>query len=426
MILPERNQSLNIRKKLVEKLELGITFLLFSYYLGINLPEPITQAWALLSFLTVPLLIIAHWKRFIWVATRDIGLLVLIATVPISFFWSNSPDSTLAYSRAFLFSTGFGIYLATRYTPKEQMRLMVWLFGIFTCLNFIVPLILPSYGINYSYLGGPAWQGITRQKNELSGAMVMISTFFLTIGIYGSKSRWVALTGSAVAFIILIFSKGKGSLGIFVALLPLLPLYKILKQEYRLRTVLSICALIISGFLIITTVFNLQFIVVDILNKDLGGNGRDQVWSYLIERGLQKPWLGYGYAGFWNTYAEGLAVWLKFPWIAGAGDGGGNAHSSYIEVFLHLGWLGLSLVVLSFFTFLIRVVFLQVLTKQVEYFWMFQFLLIMALNSFYESYGGFLAYRHWFWILYISYAYSTAIEFNRTMTNSRKFSIINT
>ncbi|RCJ14622.1 hypothetical protein A6S26_10990 [Nostoc sp. ATCC 43529] len=420
------NQKLSLKKDVCQKLEVGITVLLFSYYLGINFPEPITQAWALLGFLTVPLLILGCWKRFIWVATRDIPLLLLIVSVPISFFWSSSPNSTLAYSRAFLCATGFGIYLATRYTPKQQMQLMVWLFGIFTCLNFIVPLIMPSYGINNSYLGGPAWQGITRQKNELSGAMAVVSTFFLTIGIYGSKYRWLALTGSAVAFIILVFSKGKGSLGIFVALLPLLPLYKILKQEYRLRTVLSICAFMFGALLIITTVFNLQFIVVDILNKDLGGNGRDQVWSYLIERGLQKPWLGYGYAGFWNTYSEGLAVWLKFSWIAGAGDGGGNAHSSYIEVFLHLGWLGLSLVTLSFFTFFIRVVYLQVLTRQIEYFWMFQFLLIMAINSSYESYGGFIAYRHWFWILYVSYAYSTAIEFNRTIKNSTKFAITHT
>lgn len=424
MIFTYINQSFSIKKDLVKKLELGITFLLFSYYLGINIPEPVTQAWAMLGFLTIPLLIIGHWKRFIWVATRDIPLLVLIITVPISVFWSNSPNFTLAYSRAFLCSTAFGIYLATRYSLKEQMRLIVWLLGIFTCLNFIVPLMLPSYGIDYSYLAGPAWQGITRQKNELSGAMVMVSTFFLTIGIYGSRYRWVALTGSFLAFIILLFSKGKGSLGIFIGLLPLLLVYKIFKQEYRLRIVLSICGLMIGGLLIIGTFFNLQFIVVDILNKDLGGNGRDQVWSYLIERGLEKPWLGYGYAGFWNTYAEGLAVWLKFPWIAGAGEGGGNAHSSYIEVFLHLGWLGLSLICLSFLTFVIRIVLLQVLTKQIEYFWMLQFLLIMAINSSYESYGGFIAYRHWFWILYVSYAYSTAIQLNRIMKSGRKFPAI--
>ena len=414
------SQRLSLKKHLRKKLELGITCLLFSYYLGISVPPALVQAWALFGFLTVPLLIMSCWKRFIWVGTRDLPLLLLIVAVPISVLWSASPDSTLNYSRAFLCSTAFGIYLATSYTLKEQMRLMVWLLGIYTCLNFIVPVILPSYGIDFTYPEGPAWRGITRHKNELSGAVAMTGTFFLTIGIYGSRYRWVALTGTGLAFLIMDLSRGKGSIGIFIGLLPLLPFYKFNKQEYRLRTLLGISGVMIVGVMAIATLANLEFIVVDLLGKDLGGNGRDGVWDYLIGRGLEKPWLGYGYAGFWNDLAEGMGVAVRFPWIVGAGEGGGNAHSSYLEVFLQLGWLGISLIAFSFLTVLIRVVLLLVLTKQIEYFWMLQFLLILAINSIYESYAGFLAYRHWFWVLYVSYICSTAINLNKILKSGTK------
>ncbi|MDJ0688704.1 MAG: O-antigen ligase family protein [Xenococcaceae cyanobacterium MO_188.B32] len=393
------------------KLELVITFLLLFFYLGANLPGVVTKAWALFGFLTVPLLIIWNYKRFAWVAFRDIPMLLLIVAVPISVLWSVSPDATLAYSRAFLCSTAFGIFLATCYTPKELMQLLVWILGIFICLNFIFGI--PS--------GTEVWRGITHHKNELSGAMSMAGTFFLTLSIYSSsRYRWIKLSLTGLAFLMLILSQGKGSLAIFVGLLPLLPLHKIAKQEYRLRTILLISALVIIAVIAVVTIVNLEFIVVDILGKNMGASSRDQVWTYLIERGLEKPWLGYGYAGFWNDPEEGLGVALEFPWIGGAGQGGGNAHSGYVETFLHLGWLGVTLVAISFLTVLTRVVLLHGLTRQIEYFWMIQFLLILACTGFYESYGSFLAYRHWFWVLYVSSAYSSAIHLNRIMKTGNK------
>ncbi len=407
-------QPLSFKKHLRKKLELGITFFLFFYYLVPNVPTPIYQAWALLGFITVPLLILGQWKRFIWVTTRDLPLLLLTAVVPISILWSTSPDSTLGYSRAFLCSTAFGIYLATRYTSKEQMRLLVYLFGISIFLNLIAVLIIPSYGI-----ADGAWQGITRYKNHLAAIMVMTTTLFLDISLYGRRYRWAALIGTFLAFLILLFSGGKGSLGIFVGLLPLLPLYKIVNQEYRLRTVFAICVLVIAVVITVPTLANLEYIVVDLLGKDLGGHGRDEVWDYLIQRALEKPWLGYGYGGFWSDPTEGLGVALRFPWIGGAGQGGGNAHSSYLETFLQLGWLGLSLLILSILTVLSRVVFLLGLTKQIEFFWMLQLLLIVAISSS-EDAIGFLDYRNLFWVLYVSCAYLTAVEVNRVFKTNKK------
>lgn len=407
------NRLLILKKHLRKKLELGITFLLFFYYTQPNIPTSIFQAWALFGFITVPLLILGQWKQFIWVATRDLPLLMLIIVVPISILWSTSPDSTLGYSRAFLCSTAFGMYLATCYTSKEQIQLLVYFFSIFIIPNLIVPLILPSYGID------AGWRGITRYKNVLAAIMVMTATLFLDFSLYKRRYRWAALIGTFLAFLILLLSQGKGSLGIFIELLPLLPIYKVIKQEYRLRTVLGICAVIIAGVITIAISVNLQFIVVDLLGKDLGGNGREELWTYLIERGLERPWLGYGYAGFWTNPIEGLGVALKFPWIEGAGQGGGNAHSSYIEAFLQLGWLGLSLLTLSILTFLVRVVILLSLTKQIEFFWMIQLLLIVAISSSSDSIG-FLDYRNLFWVLYVSSAYSTAVYLNRVFKTNKK------
>lgn len=405
------------------KLELIITIILFFYYLGINIPEALTKTWAVFGFLTIPLLVIWNYKRFLWVISRDILLLLLIAVVPLSFLWSVSPDATFDHSRAFVFSTIFGIYLSARYSPKEQMHLLRWLLGIFVILNLIITLIFPSYGIDFAYLGGPAWRGITRHKNELSGSVSMISTFFITTSIYQQKSRWIYLSLTFISLLLLVLSLGKGSLSIFVGLLCILPLHKFTQQKYRLRTILLISFLAVVTFIAIFVAFNLEFLIVDLLGKDMGGNSRDQVWALLIEKGWERPWLGYGYAGFWNDIAKSSEVAVAFPWIHGAGEGGGNAHSSYVEIFLHLGWLGIFLMTISLVTVLARILLLHGLTKQIEYFGMIQFVLILACTSFYESYGGFLAYRHWFWVMYVSFAYSTAIQLHRIHRSKTKISM---
>ncbi|MEC4817162.1 MAG: O-antigen ligase family protein [Scytonema sp. PMC 1069.18] len=409
------HQLLTLKNHQVKKLELGITVLLFFYYLGPNVPQSVIQAGALFGYLTVPLLIIRYWKRFFWVATRDLPLLFLTVSVPISVLWSTSPEFTIAHSRAFLCSTAFGIYLATRYTAKEQMRLLIWWFGIYTFVNLMLPLFLPSYGVSRG-----AWTGLTKYKNSLAATMVIATTLFLDIGFYNRKYRWTALIGATIAFIILVLSKGKGSLGIFIGMLPLLPVYKIAKQEYKLRTFLGICALSILAVIILATVINLEFIVVDLLEKDMGFNGRESLWDYLIERGLERPWLGYGYAGFWTNPIEGLGVAIAAPWLGGAGEGGGNAHSSYIETFLQLGWLGLSLLALSLFMLTIRVVLLLGLTRQIEFFWILQFLLVLAMLSYFDS-MGFLSERNLLWVLYVSSACSTAIHLNRIFKTGNKF-----
>lgn len=416
-------QLLTLEQPLRNKLEKGITFVLLLYYLGINVPEAITQALALFSFLTIPILILPHWKRFVWVVTRDLPLLLLTAIVPISILWSTNPDATFNYSRAFLFSTAFGIYLSTRYTLKEQIQLLIYLFSIFICLNLILPLIVPSYRMD-EY----GWAGITKYKNDLSTIMCLITTLFLDMSIYARRYRWAALGGSSLSFLMLLLSRGKGSLGIFITImLPLLPLYKLVKQEYRLRTLLGICTLIISGVIITAISTNFEFIIVDLLGKDTGLNGRGELWAYLIDRGLEKPWIGYGYAGFWENPAEGLGVALKFPWVGGAGQGGGNSHSSYIEVFLHLGWLGLSLVIFSLSTVLIRVVLLLGLTRQIEFFGMLQFLLFLAMASYSDSVSvGFISYRSVYWVLYVSIAYSTAIHLHRIFKTNNKYVNIQT
>ena len=64
--------------------------------------------------------------------------------------------------------------------------------------------------------------------------------------------------------------------------------------------------------------------------------GRKHLWQALIPLGMRHPILGAGFGGFWTpTMVQDLKE--VFIW------GPGQAHNGYIEIFLHLGMVGLVL-----------------------------------------------------------------------------------
>ncbi len=74
---------------------------------------------------------------------------------------------------------------------------------------------------------------------------------------------------------------------------------------------------------------------------------RTPLWSYLVEEGMERPLLGHGY----NTYFGPDRV-VEVARIADWGVT--SAHSAYIEAFLGLGWIGLSLYLLTLLVPLVR------------------------------------------------------------------------
>jgi hypothetical protein len=110
------------------------------------------------------ILIIPLWKKCFYVATRDIPLLLLVGMVFVSVFWSVAPDFTTDESKAVLRSTLYGVYLATRYTPREQMRLIGWVLLIAALLSLGYALALPSEGIAMTN-NEISWKGVLRTNN---------------------------------------------------------------------------------------------------------------------------------------------------------------------------------------------------------------------------------------------------------------------
>lgn len=368
---------------------------------------PLDKLTTAVTYLVIPVIALPHWKRMLYIATRNLPLLVLYAFVLCSVFWSAAPERTTALLRALLPRTLLGIYLATRFNLKEQMHLLAWAFGI-SALG----------GLVLNQIKGTAWLGLYLHKNYLARMMAVGSMLFIFLSI-GNLKR-LGLYGLLVCFslFMLLRSTGKTALVLLFLVLCLLPLYWLVKRDYKFQVAALSLGMLAVGVTTVTIINNFEFLVVDVLGKSLTLNGRTQIWSYFIERGLTRPWLGFGYSAFWAVPEERYGVVVN-TWYGSAATartslyaGAGHAHSGWMDLFLSLGIIGLLLFIISFLNVLWNAVQLVVITKKIEYFWVLSFITFFVLLNITITIT-ILASRHIFWIMYIAMALSTSLELER-------------
>lgn len=400
-----------------EKLEIWLIGFLLLFFLGLELPAPLPSAINAASYAILFPLIIWRWKRFSYVATRDIFLLLLIAITMASVLWSASPEITSTETKAVLRTTLLGVYLTTRFSIKEQMQLLAGFLGIGAVLSFVFGIGMPSYGVHQGGEFVGSWKGIFAFKNLFASIMAIAAMLFLLFALNNRKKRWLAWVMFGLSVLLLILSRGKTSYSVLLILLGLLPLHKAVKQKYKLRSFLLVTSFLFISSVIFLVLNNLEFILVDLLGKNMEFNGRLPIWTLMVDKVSERPWLGYGYAGFW-TSDEAMVI-LTNTWAASTASEGirFNAHNGYLDMVLQLGFSGLLLYLLSFLTCLIRTVNLLMSTKTVESFWILQLIVALFLLNFADSVG--ILSTNGLWSLYISCCLSTAVEQTRLRRNRR-------
>lgn len=83
-------------------------------------------------------LIFARWKSSSRTAIRDPFVWLFAGIAFISFLWSDFPDWTLKKGITTLQTTSFGLYMASRFSLKEQLEMLGWALGHYRCLYFTV------------------------------------------------------------------------------------------------------------------------------------------------------------------------------------------------------------------------------------------------------------------------------------------------
>jgi exopolysaccharide production protein ExoQ len=339
-------------------------------------------------------LLAVQWRGFTRIPKNIIKPILLLTGVALfSFFWSDVPSVTLRRSIALVGTTLFGIYFATRYSPKEQLRLLAWALGTAAVLSLVFAVALPGYGIDvYPFAG--AWRGVYSQKNLLGRFMSMSALIFLLVALSTRKHRWIPWSIFGLSTALILLSTSKTALIIFATLLILLPFYKALRWQYSVSIPIFIMAILaFAGFAIWFTTE--AETVLGYFGKDITLTGRTELWYIVFKMIQQHPWLGYGYSGFWlGARGPSGYIWDVIGWPAP------HAHNGFLDLWLDLGIIGLLAFIVSFVMTLGQAIAYIRQTKTWEAFWPITFLTAFFLLNLAQS--TIVAQNDLIWIIYVS------------------------
>lgn len=380
------------------KSEKVVTILFLVYFSDVlDAFGPLETAFATASYLILPYLIIRHWKRFLYFSVKDIPLLLLVGMAVASLQWSYVMGDTLVTVRALIRITLFAVYFAMRYSLREQLYLVAWTYGIAAVISLVVGPILPGG------LENGDWRGSFPHKNNAARAMTLASVTFLCIAFKSQRYKQIKWAGSILSIVHLLLTRGKTGLVIFIITLSMWSIRKVFKQYYLVRIPLLVLALFICTTNTIWVSNNYELIIVNYLGKDLSLTGRTQLWEVLIERIYERPWIGYGYYGFWSSDRGQLSLLkeVQYGWVPT------HAHNGFIDLTLMLGTLGLMLFFTSFITTFVRSIQFATVGKTPESYWSLLCLVVMFLFNITETIT-ILSPTEMTWILYTSASLSLA------------------
>jgi len=406
-----------IYAKLAEKV-----FVIFSlvFFTGGFIPHipfgsPISPIIPLIPFIIqtiVSILIILRWKKVLRLVIKEKLLWILMAIVIASAIASDQP--MLAFYRPENFHslafgvipllqvTLFGVYFAARYSLKDQLEILAWVFGIVAISSLVVGAVLPKYGVmgrgnvitleDYVHTG--AWRGIFVHKQALGSTMLLSVLIFLFFTTSNNRTqRWIGWTGFSISVELIILTNGKSALVILLTLLILIPLYRALRWNYKLVLPFFIIIVLVGGGLATLLTANLETIL-GALGKDATLSGRTEFWPSILEKMWERPWLGYGYGVFWRGWEGPSADIWYINRIKPT-----HAHNGFLNIALSFGLLGLGVFLLSFLTTCLQGVIWIRLTKTAEGLAPLLYLTYMVLPNITESY---LMQEDIFWILYVT------------------------
>ena len=346
------------------------------------------------------LLIILRWKKVTYVLSKDRHILVMLGLCGISYFWSEVPSLTLIRTVATIGTSLFGIYIATRYTLKEQLQLLAWTFGIAIILSIIFAIFLPKYGIMSGVHAGTL-RGIYTHKNVLGKLMILSGIVFLLGALNDQKNRFLLWGGFVLSIILLLLTKSSSSIVSFGIVMGIFLTLQILLLSYNfLFPALFFLAIIAQGSFL--WLANNTELLLSSVGKDATLTGRGPLWNAAIEMIWQRPWFGYGFSGFWKGWDTPSAViWRVVGWTPP------NAHNGFLDICLDLGLVGFAIFLIGFITNLIKGLTWIRIYRTAAGFWPVMYMIYFWLSNQAES--SLLKQNEIFWLLYVTVIISMLI-----------------
>ena len=280
-------------------------------------------------------------------AWRRNWLLVLFLLLALfSVAWSVGPIATLFRFLELACATFLGAYVGMRYRPAQLLEILFWFGAVVLILSIAMALAAPGAGTMYWAPFNGAWRGLFWHRNHLSSITALFSLVFLIRSLSALERRdGKGLLDLIFYFVsILVLSNTESATGyiLFISLNFLVFcgwLWLQVHHYLRVWHYYLLLGVFASGLAFI--LFNLDF-VFGLFNRNTTLTGRVGLWENLLEHMVvERPWWGHGFGAVWmvDSFRESirqLVGWASQPLIADNG---------FLDILLHLGIIGLVLLV---------------------------------------------------------------------------------
>jgi exopolysaccharide production protein ExoQ len=355
------------------------------------------------------LLLLLRWKKVLPVILKNPLILLLIGFAIFSISWSYSPELTRTRVIALTGTMMFSLYFASRYSLKEQLQLLGWLFGITVIASIVFAIVLPKYGIMGGVHSG-AWRGIYNHKNVLGKNMVPSVIVFLLLSLNARKHQWIYWTLLSTSIGLIVLSRSSSPLVNLLVLMNIFLVLYIFRWNYIVMVPALIGILSVGTILYVLITANAEQIA-SILGKDLTLTGRTNFWPLVLDKIWEQPWIGYGFGAFWQGVDGPSAyIWnalsFKTP----------NSHNGYLDLCLDLGFIGLAIYMAQFINSMIKGIAYIISDRTSNAFWPILLLSYIVLSNLTES--SLVVQNNFLWTMQLSIFFSLAVSEPSKMTDS--------
>jgi exopolysaccharide production protein ExoQ len=361
--------------------------------IGVTVSYGLVQVVFFINYAISFLLLLLRWKSAIRIIRRDrfnITLLTLVAV--LSYFWSAAPSITLVRTVALVGTSLFGLYLATRYSLREQLQLLAWTFGIVMLLSTIFAIALPKYGV-MAGVHAEKWRGIFTHKNALGKSMVLSSLVFLLLALDERKKSFLMWSCCGFSTFLLLISKSSSAIITLLIVVAVFLVITLTRLPYMLMIPILLLLSII-GLLANLWLADNATVLLSSIGKDPTLTGRTELWPAVLDKIWQRPWLGYGFSGFWGNWkSESAYVWRVTGWDPP------NAHNGLLDICLDLGLVGGVIYLTGFMFSLLKGLIFVRESKTAIAFWPVIYITYFWFANQAES--AFLRQNDIYWLLYI-------------------------
>ncbi|MGF1457810.1 MAG: O-antigen ligase family protein [Leptolyngbyaceae cyanobacterium] len=363
----------------------------------------------LVNYLATSGLFLLKWrevqKRIIPAIFGNYFYWIFYLMIPLSIIWSDRPSETESAAIAMTGTMMFALYLATRFSAEDRLKLFVQFFGTVIVLSILMVILMPSYGLETAKHAG-AIRGIYGHKNIFGPTMTFSCVTFLIYLKSSFSHKKFAWAGLVLSCFLLVGSRSSSSLLYTCMLFSLVLFFETFRWD-RQKFILSTIFFVAAAFFVAVWGYTIFEFVLGLLGKDTTLTGRTEIWPVIIDKIEQRPWLGYGFNGFWHgKYGESLYVEFALRWKVP------NSHNGFLDLTLTMGLVGISLVALAAWSSFIKGLATIWESFRWEYVWPVVMICNIGLINMSESS---LAIHNNIFTVFMTFAFaSTAINFSET------------